>query len=328
MVYKYERVVFDGEKVTLKEGEIKDITDEEIVVKTEWTQISVGTEVSSIRMAEKERRAIELGYSLVGIVVEKGKKADVKEGERVLALAPHSSYVKLKAFPSSIVKVPDGIAPDIATVGILGSVAFHIVERAEIKLCESVGILGLGMVGSLCLQLSRICGARPVIGLDIDSKRLQIAKEYGADFCFNFEELTLEKEIFMITEGEMLNVLIEAVTKAPAINKAKNLVGKWGRLVLTSYTNEIISFMVHNDIIEKELKIIGAHQPKCPVEKVPYYPFSQVKNRTLAMEFLRDGRLKVDKLITHRVKKDKISEIYSLLLKSEEKPTGVLIDWQ
>jgi len=288
----------------------------------------VGTEVASIRMAREENRETGLGYSFVGVIVEKGENVSLKEGDRILALAPHSSYVKLKASPSRIVKVPAGVPADIATVGILGSVAFHIVERADIKLCESVGILGLGIVGSLCLQLSKMCGAKPVIGLDIDTERLQIAKEYGADFCFNFEELTLEKEIFRITEGEMLNVLIEAVTEAAPINKAKNLVGKWGRLVLTSYTNETISFMVHSDIIEKELKIIGAHQPKCPVEKVPYYPFSQVKNRILAMEFLRDGKLKVDKLITHRVKKDKIPEIYSLLLESKERPTGILIHWQ
>jgi 2-desacetyl-2-hydroxyethyl bacteriochlorophyllide A dehydrogenase len=326
-MYKYERVVFDGEKVILKEGEIKDIKEDEIIVKAEWSQISVGTEVASIRIAKEEKREIELGYSLVGIIVERGKNVNLKEGDRILALAPHSSYVKINASPSRIVKVPDGVPPDIATVGILGSVAFHIVERAEIKLCESVGILGLGMVGSLCLQISKICGAKPLIGIDIDEKRLEIAKEYGADFCLNPEVVEIEKEIYKITDGEMLNVLIEAVAKASPINISKKIIGRWGRLILTSYTKELISFKVHDDIVEKELKIIGAHQPKCPVEKVPYYPFSQIKNRILSMEFLRDGILKVDKLITHRIKKDKIPEIYSLLLESEKKPTGVLIDW-
>jgi 2-desacetyl-2-hydroxyethyl bacteriochlorophyllide A dehydrogenase len=326
-MYKYERVVFDGEKVILKEGKIKDIKEDEIIVKAEWSQISVGTEVASIRIAKEEKREIELGYSLVGIIVEKGKNVNLKEGDRILALAPHSSYVKINASPSRIVKVPDGVPPDIATVGILGSVAFHVVERAEIKLCESVGILGLGMVGSLCLQISKICGAKPLIGIDIDEKRLEIAKEYGADFCLNPEVVEIEKEIYKITDGEMLNVLIEAVAKASPINISKKIIGRWGRLILTSYTKELISFKVHDDIVEKELKIIGAHQPKCPVEKVPYYPFSQIKNRILSMEFLRDGILKVDKLITHRIKKDKIPEIYSLLLESEKKPTGVLIDW-
>ena len=127
-MYKYERVVFDGEKVILKEGEIKDIKEDEIIVKAEWSQISVGTEVASIRIAKEEKREIELGYSLVGIIVERGKNVNLKEGDRILALAPHSSYVKINASPSRIVKVPDGVPPDIATVGILGSVAFHIVK--------------------------------------------------------------------------------------------------------------------------------------------------------------------------------------------------------
>ncbi|HOM26657.1 MAG TPA: zinc-binding alcohol dehydrogenase [bacterium] len=312
----------------MREEEIKDVCDDEIIVKAEWTQISVGTEVASIKMAQKEKREAWLGYSFVGIVVEKGKNVAINEGDRILALAPHASYVKVKCSPQWIVKVPEGVPPDIATVGILGSVAFHIVERAEIKLCESVGILGLGMVGSLCLQLSKISGARPVIGIDINDERLKIAEEYGADYCFNPDKVNLEEEISKITNGEMLNVVIEAVTKASTINIAKNILGMWGRLILTSYTNELISFKVNDDIILKELKIIGAHQPKCPVEKVPYYPFSQVKNRILSMEFLRDGILKVDKLITHRIKKDKIPEIYSLLLESEKRPTGILIDWR
>jgi 2-desacetyl-2-hydroxyethyl bacteriochlorophyllide A dehydrogenase len=328
MDYKYERIIFDGERVVLKEGEIKDIGENEIVVKTEWTQISVGTEIQTIKIAREEKRQVELGYSLVGIVVEKGKNVNFKEGDRILALAPHSSYVKLKVSPSTIIKVPDGLPPDIATVGILGSVAFHIVERGEVRVGESVGVLGLGMVGSLCLQISKICGAKPLIGIDIDETKLEIAKEYGADFCFSPKISELEKEIYRITKGEMLNVVIEAVGKAEPINIAKKIIGRWGRLVLSSFTNESISFMVHNDIVEKELKIIGAHQPKCPVEKVPYYPFSQVKNRLLALEFLKNGILKVDKLITHRIKKEQIEEIYSLLLKEEKRPTGILINWQ
>ncbi|MCX7917044.1 MAG: zinc-binding alcohol dehydrogenase [bacterium] len=234
-------------------------------------------------MAQAEKREIELGYSFVGIIVEKGQKFNLNEGERILALAPHASYVKLKATPSHLVKVPEGVPPDIATIGILGSVAFHIIERAEIKLCESVGILGLGMVGSLCLQLSKICGARPVIGIDINEHRLEIAKE---------------------------------------------ILGIGGRLILTSFTNEFIYFRVHNDIVDKELKIIGAHQPKCPIEKVPYYPFSQVKNRILTLEFLKDGILKVNKLITHRIKKDKIPETYSLLIENDIRSTRILIDWR
>jgi len=328
MDYKYERIIFDGERVVLKDGEIKDIGENEIVVKTEWTQISVGTEIQTIKIAREEKRQVELGYSLVGIVVEKGKNVNFKEGDRILALAPHSSYVKLKVSPSTIIKVPDGLPPDIATVGILGSVAFHIVERGEVRVGESVGVLGLGMVGSLCLQISKICGAKPLIGIDIDETKLEIAKEYGADFCFSPKISELEKEIYRITKGEMLNVVIEAVGKAEPINIAKKIIGRWGRLVLSSFTNESISFMVHNDIVEKELKIIGAHQPKCPVEKVPYYPFSQVKNRLLALEFLKNGILKVDKLITHRIKKEQIEEIYSLLLKEEKRPTGILINWQ
>ncbi|MCX7917043.1 MAG: hypothetical protein N2589_02820 [bacterium] len=40
MVYKGEKVMFDGKKIVLREEEIKDVNDDEIILKAEWTQIS------------------------------------------------------------------------------------------------------------------------------------------------------------------------------------------------------------------------------------------------------------------------------------------------
>lgn len=328
MKIKCEKVVFDGEKVVLKEEIIEGLEKDEIIVRAEWSQVSIGTEVASIKMAKKENRKINLGYSLVGRIEEKGEDVQFKKGERVLVLAPHSSFVKVKATPVFTVSVPEGITSDIATVGILGSVAFHIVERANIKIGESVGIIGQGVVGSLCMQISKMTGAKPVIAIDIDDRKLKIAKEYGADFCINPEKENIEEIIARITDGKMLNVIIEATGKASPVNKAKNILGRWGRLIFTSFTNEKVCFSIHNDIVEKEITIIGAHQPKCPVEEVPYYPFSQIKNRLLAMEFLRDGKLKIEKLISHRIKKEEIPQIYSSLIKGDTNISGILIDWR
>ena len=106
------------------------------------------------------------------------------------------------------------------------------------------------------------------------------------DCCINPEKEDIKKTISDLTNGEMLNIAIEATGKASPVNIGKEILGLWGRLVLSSYTNELISFALHDDIVGKELTIIGAHQPKCPTEKIPYYPFSQIKNRILSMEFL------------------------------------------
>ncbi|MCD6408004.1 zinc-binding dehydrogenase [bacterium] len=328
MEVRSERVIFDGKEVVLREEIIDKLAEDEILIKAEWSQVSIGTEIASIKMAEKEKREIGLGYSLVGIVERKGEKVKIEEGERILALAPHASYVKVKAIPQFIVKVPEGVSPDIATVGILGSVAFHIVERANVRLGESVGVLGQGVVGSLCMQIAKICGAKPVIAIDIDDEKLEIAKEYGADLCLNPDRENIKDIISEITDGKMLDVVIEATGKASPVNIGKEILGWWGRLVLSSYTNDLISFALHDDIVGKELTIIGAHQPKCPVEKVPYYPFWQVKNRVLSMEYLRDGILKIEKLISHRIAKKEISKTYSELIKGNKKIKGVLIEWK
>ena len=326
---KGEQIIFDGKDVVLREIEVGDPREDEIILRAEWSQVSMGTERAYIEMAREKGCEAELGYSFVGTVEKKGPKAKIEEGERVLGVwCPHASIVKARDTSSFIVKVPEGLSSDIATVGILGSVAFHIVERANIRIGESVGVFGQGVVGSLTMQIAKMSGALPIVAIDIDEKKLQIAREYGADHRLNPERENIIEAISKLTGGEMLNVAIEATGRAGPVRCATDCLGQGGRLVLSSFTYETVSFSLHGDIVDKELMIIGAHQPDCPVEQVPYYPFSQVKNRILTMELLKEGRLKIEKLISHRIKKEKAPDIYSRLLGGEKDIMGVLIDWR
>ena len=323
-----KQILFNGKEVVLREIEITDPTGDEIILRSEWTHVSMGTERNLIRMGLEKEREYELGYSLVGIVDKKGPKAKIELGTKVLAAwCPHASIAKALDNPYYVVKVPDGLTPDIASIGILGSVAFHIVERATIRVGESVAVFGQGIVGSLIMQIAKMSGASPIIAVDIDEKKLKIAREYGADECVNPGRVDLPKVISDLTRGKMLSVAIEATGKAGAVRGATDSLGEEGRLVLSSFTYDTISFSLHGDIVERELTIIGACQPRCPVERVHYYPFSQVRNRTLAMQWLKEGKLRVEELISHRVRSCDAPKLYPRLMQGEKDITGVLIDW-
>jgi len=323
-----EQLEFDGTKVVLRETTVDDPTGNEIVVRAEWSQVSIGTESASIRMAQAHGETVRLGYSLVGKIEKAGPDATTGEGQRILGLLPHASVVKTRDIPAAILPVPDGLAPDLATVGILGSVAFHIVERAGVRTTESVAVFGQGMVGSLALQLAKRSGAVPVIAVDVDEHKLDIAKEYGADHCLNPDTVNVQDAVVELTDGKLLNVVIEATGKAGPVRSATDALGLGGRLVLASYTFEPVSFSVQGDIIGKELTIIGAHQPKCPVEPTAYYPFSQVRNRAVTMAWLKQGILKADKLISHRVPSRDAPALYARMLTGDKELTGAFIDWR
>ncbi|MCZ7649563.1 MAG: zinc-binding dehydrogenase [Planctomycetota bacterium] len=224
--------------------------------------------------------------------------------------------------------MPERLDPALATLGVLGSVAYHIVERGAPRLLEPTAIVGQGVVGSLILQLARQCGARPLIALDADAKRLEMAKELGADAVVDVSQEDAAARVKALTGGKGVSCCIEAAANHRAYETAISILALRGRLVLASAVYEPVSFRIDLDLIHRELTLIGAHQPKVPVEENPYYPYTMALNRTATMEGIRDGRLKVAHLVSHRIKPADATEVYERLRAKDRSFVGVVIDWR
>lgn len=153
----------------------------DILIEAEASLISAGTERFAFRQAPFY--PFFPGYSLVGRVVAKGdavKRFSI--GERVGASAPHGSLVvcdERMAFA-----VPEGVLPEHATFLTVGATALHAVRLAQLGIGDPLLIVGQGLIGLLATQIARFAGAAPVIGIDVDKKRLEIARTLGADFVY------------------------------------------------------------------------------------------------------------------------------------------------
>lgn len=324
-----QRLTFNGTEVVLVDDELPEPASDEVQVRTEWTQVSIGTEVAGMAEAAKTGRAMALGYSNVGRVARVGADVqDMSVDDRVLSLAPHASRVNVKGTPARVVPVPDGLDADLATLGILGSVAYHIVERAAPRPLEPTAVVGQGVVGALILQIVRQCGVRPLLAVDVDLKRLERAQELGADHVVDASQPDAVNRARDLAGGEGVSLCIEAASSAKAYDTAISLLRLRGRLVVSSAVYEPVPFRIEHDLVHRELTIIGAHQPKCPVEPNPYYPWTQAGNRMAAIEDIRDGRLHVAHLISHRVSPAEAPGVYGELREQARDYTGVLIDWR
>ena len=82
-----------------------------------------------------------------------------------------------------------------------------------------------------------------------------------------------------------------------------------------------------SDLNDPNFRQIRYNADAYTVSKNPYFLWTQPGNRIATMEGVRDGRLHVDHLISHRIKPDEAPAVYERLLQKDRAFVGVLIDW-
>ena len=320
-----ERVkVGPGGKVDIEKFPIRKPGPDEVLIETVSSLISAGTELGSQEVA---RRVFYPGYSNAGRVAAVGE--DVKGfsiGDPVLSLGNHATHVTVPATPQSFAPIPKDVSFDHATFGVLGSVSMNGIRKAKIELGEFVAISGMGVVGQLALQLASQTGCESLLAIDPVDFRLKVAKALGATHtCSQISEL--QAEVNELTDGKGLDVIIEASGYPEAVVAAFDIARIGGRIMLLGsiwHRKVEVDFM---NFHEKDLTLVGCHQPKCPTTETIYFPWTQQYNRRQILRMISDGRLNVEKLITNKMPFTEVSEAYRLLREEKDKTLGVVLDW-
>ncbi len=299
----------------------------EVLVETVSTLISAGTELGT--QEQKRTHNFTPGYSNTGRIIALGEGVEgYKIGEGVLSLGQHASHVTVSAAPPSLAKLPDGVSFDDGTYGVLGSVSMHGVRKARIELGEFVAITGMGLVGQLALQLSAHTGCEQLIAIDLSDRRLEIALASGATHVLNPRRCDLRAEVERITERRGLDVMIEASGYPDLLPIAFDMARIGGRIMALGsiwHRKVEVDFMPFH---EKELTLVGCHQPKCPTVATPAFPWTQQYNRRQILKMIERGKLNVGRLTTHRMPYTEAQEAYRLLRDERDQSLGVVLTWQ
>jgi L-galactonate 5-dehydrogenase len=136
------------------------------------------------------------------------------------------------------------------------SVGYHAVNRAEITDKEKVLIIGCGVIGLGAIIAASYKGAT-ISAMDIDQKKLALAKTFGATSVLNNESSVPKKEIMDLTGREGFDVVIEAVGNKNTYEQALELVRVAGRIVYIGYVKNPAP-LTTKYIVSKELDIRGS----------------------------------------------------------------------
>lgn len=311
--------------------ELGPIPDNGVLVENEYTAVSIGTELygwlHGTEPGQKPMFPRTTGYCNAGIVREVGQDVThVKPGDRVTGMGNHASH---NILTSNCHNVPQNVTMKAAALVTMAAVAQHGNRVAKIEFGESVVIMGLGLVGQLALSLARLSGGRPVIAVDLDNFRLDIAKARGADVCINPKDTAdVPQAVRDSCIDNGANVVIECTGKPSVYPVAVKMASMGGRLIALGSPRGTVKMDFFSDIHLREVNIFGALQPITPEHDHIYFRWTKQRERTLLMQLMGEGELPVEDLITHVAKPNECQEVYTMLDHKPDRVLGILFDWK
>ncbi|KAK4567201.1 hypothetical protein RGQ29_003144 [Quercus rubra] len=109
-------------------------------------------------------------------------------------------------------------------------------HAAEVRPGDSIVVIGVGGVGSSCLQIARAFGASDIIAVDVQDEKLQKAKQFGATHAINaIQEDAIEK-IREITGGMGVDIAVDALGKPQTFFQCTQSVRDGGKAVMVGLT--------------------------------------------------------------------------------------------
>ena len=290
------------------------------------------------KVQAKLDQPIPLGYSSAGYVVEAGRDCGaLKVGDRVACggagFANHAEYAYVPK--NLIVKIPDGVSFEDASCATVGSIALQGVRQCEVKLGETVAVIGLGLMGILAVQMLKASGCR-VIGFDPNAGRCKLSEDLGCDKAVN---ANLEGEAMAFSEGNGVDaVLITAATHSDEpVTVAAEISKKKGRVVATGLVGMNLP---RDQYYKKEVDFRlscsygpGRYDPVYEEQGIDY-PFGYVRwteqrNMSAFLQLVAEGKVTPSKLVTHTFNFDDALDAYQILLGIKKEPyLGIVLEYE
>jgi threonine dehydrogenase-like Zn-dependent dehydrogenase len=136
------------------------------------------------------------------------------------------------------------------------SVGAHSVARGRVQSSDAVAVIGCGTVGLGAIAAAARTGAK-VIGIDLDDRKLELARTAGAQHAIHSGKQNLHEALQEVTGGHGPDVVIEAVGTPDTFRAAVEEVAYTGRVVYLGWAKEPITYESKLFIL-KELDILGS----------------------------------------------------------------------
>ena len=166
---------------------------------------------------------------------------------------------------------------------------------------DTVAVIGCGGVGDAAIAGARLVGARTIIAVDVDAKKLDLAKEFGATHTVNAREADVVEAIAELTDGNGADVEIDAVGRPETWKQAFYARDLAGTVVLVGVpTPEMRLDMPLVDFFSRGGSLKSSWYGDC----LPERDFPTL------ISLYQQGRLPLDKFVTERIGLDAVEAAF------------------
>ena len=308
-----------------------DLQDNEAIIKSEYSLISAGTELSrAFALKQGFKYPVRPGYSTVGKIIAKGKDIKADIGDRVFASSPHASITRwsntAKTQGAHVYKLPEGIDPKEATSINLGLVALQGVNMSQIKLGYKVGIFGLGNIGIMAGLMYQKLGCK-VVSFDVVENRCVLAEKMGLK---NTCSRDYETFIDSFTDNEGFDITVDVTGLSSVIIDCVKYTRRYGQVILLgsprqAYETDVTPLL--SNIHMKNLQVIGAFNQSAPVNPVEGSNNSVERNFAIVCDLIMNKDIDVSKLISKVIDPKDCQQAYYDLMYNKDKVNCIIFDW-
>jgi Zn-dependent alcohol dehydrogenase len=208
----------------------------------------------------------------------------------------------------SAVRVDDDLPFDVAALfgcAVLTGVGAAM-NSAHVQVGDSVAIFGLGGVGLAALLGAHVAGAGRLIGVDVVPEKLELARALGATDVVPAGEDAVEA-VRELTRGGV-DAAIETVGNERVLAQAYGATRRGGTTVTVGLPHPSRMLTIPAvSLVAEERTLRGSYLGSCvPSRDLPRF-----------IELYREGRLPVDRLLTHRLALDELNEGFDRLARAE-----------
>jgi S-(hydroxymethyl)mycothiol dehydrogenase len=181
---------------------------------------------------------------------------------------------------------------------------------------DSIAVIGCGGVGNAAIAGARLAGATTIIAVDVDSRKLEWAKDFGATHTVNSREVDAVEAIQELTDGNGANVVVDAVGRPETFKQAFYARDLAGTAVLVGVPTPDMTF---------ELPLIDIFGRGGATKSSWYGDCLPSRDFPALIDLHLQGRLPLEKFVSETIGLDDVEEAFHRMERGEVLRSVVLL---